>query len=235
MLKQTVVRPLPSLISSAIALVLMAPSPGWTLPGEAVDEVANWIYSNPLLPDGRRGSLRVSRSDVPGQRFTFVASKTLPTQRGLGVGETRIRSEWLEVLDYNNGVTSERLVEAIRSIYGLDLYQDYRNAELIYEYVNPTGPTGQHQRRGQLWQGDRFGYWLEITERDGEEPVLGKLALILLDDISTVKTDLQDLAPPAPSLDDDPEPGDEEDLYYESSDDDPEPGDEEDLYYESSE
>ncbi|TVR09272.1 MAG: hypothetical protein EA395_10295 [Phormidium sp. GEM2.Bin31] len=219
MLKQAVVRPLPSLIGSAIALVLMAPSPGWSLPGEAVDEVANWIYSNPLLPDGRRGSLRVSRSDIPGQRFTFVASKTLPTQRGLGIGERRIRSEWLEVLDYNNGVTSERLIEAVRAVYGLDLYQDYRNAELIYEYVNPTGPTGQHQRRGQLWQGDRFGYWLEITERDGEEPVLGKLALILLDDIPTVQADLQALAPPLDaSVEDDPEAGEEEEeeSYYQS-------------------
>lgn len=218
MLKQAVVRPLPSLIGSAIALVLMAPSPGWSLPGEAVDEVANWIYSNPLLPDGRRGSLRVSRSDIPGQRFTFVASKTLPTQRGLGIGERRIRSEWLEVLDYNNGVTSERLIEAVRGIYGLDLYQDYRNAELIYDYVSPTGPTGQHQRRGQLWQGDRFGYWLEITERDGEDPVLGKLALILLDDIPTVQADLEALAPPLDSsVEEDPEAGEEEeDNYYHS-------------------
>lgn len=218
MLKQAVVRPLPSLIGSAIALVLMAPSPGWSLPGEAVDEVANWIYSNPLLPDGRRGSLRVSRSDIPGQRFTFVASKTLPTQRGLGIGERRIRSEWLEVLDYNNGVTSERLIEAVRGIYGLDLYQDYRNAELIYDYVSPTGPTGQHQRRGQLWQGDRFGYWLELTERDGEEPVLGKLALILLDDIPTVQADLEALAPPLDSsVEEDPEAGEEEeDNYYHS-------------------
>ncbi|WP_159789066.1 hypothetical protein [Sodalinema gerasimenkoae] len=205
-------------IGTAIALVLMAPSPGSSLPGEAVDEVANWIYSNPLLPDGRRGSLRVSRSDVPGQRFTFVASKTLPTQRGLGVGERRIRSEWLEVLDYNNGVTSERLIEAVRGVYGLDLYQDYRNAELIYDYVSPTGPGGQDKRRGQLWQGDRFGYWLELTERDGEEPVLGKLALILLDDIPTVQTDLEALAPPpAPSVENDPEPGEEEeDTYYQS-------------------
>ena len=142
MLKQAMVKPLASLVGSAIALILMAPGPAWSLPGERVSEVANWIYSNPLLPDGRRGSLRVSRSDVPGQRFTFVASKTLPTQRGLGVGETRIRSEWLELLDYNNGVTSERLVEAVRSVYGLDLYQDYRNAELVYEYVHPTGPGG---------------------------------------------------------------------------------------------
>lgn len=117
MLKQAMVKPLASLVGSAIALILMA-QPRSSLPGERVSEVANWIYSNPLLPDGRRGSLRVSRSDVPGQRFTFVASKTLPTQRGLGVGETRIRSEWLELLDYNNGVTSERLVEAVRSVYG---------------------------------------------------------------------------------------------------------------------
>ncbi|MFP4220717.1 MAG: hypothetical protein ACLFM4_16545 [Phormidium sp.] len=178
------------LVSSAIAGLLLAPMPSLALPGESVEEVANWIYTNPLLPDGRRGSLRVSRSDIPGQRLTFVASKTLPTERGLGVGETRIRSEWIEILDYRNGVTSDRLVEALRGIYGLDLYQDYRNAELVHDYTVPVSEEGTTVRRGQLWRGDRFGYWLEITEQDGEDPVLGQLSLMLVEDIATVQADL---------------------------------------------
>ncbi len=177
-------------VSSAIAALLLVPMPSLALPGESVEEVANWIYTNPLLPDGRRGSLRVSRSDIPGQRLTFVASKTLPTERGFGIGETRIRSEWIEILDYRNGVTGDRLIEALRAIYGLDLYQDYRNAELVHDYTVLSGEEGLTVRRGQLWRGDRFGYWLEITEQDGEDPVLGQLSLILVDDIAAVQADL---------------------------------------------
>ena len=177
-------------VSSAIAVLLLVPIPSLALPGESVEEVANWIYTNPLLPDGRRGSLRVSRSDIPGQRLTFVASKTLPTERGLGIGETRIRSEWIEILDYRNGVTGDRLVEALRGIYGLDLYQDYRNAELVHDYTVLVGEEGMTVRRGQLWRGDRFGYWLEITERDGDDPVLGQLTVILLDDLAAIQADL---------------------------------------------
>ncbi len=178
------------LVSTAIAVLLLAPMPSLALPGESVEEVANWIYTNPLLPDGRRGSLRVSRSDIPGQRLTFVASKTLPTQGGLGIGETRIRSEWIEILDYRNGVTSDRLVEALRGIYGLDLYQDYRNAELVHDYTVLAREEGTIVQRGQLWRGDRFGYWLKITEQDGEDPVLGQLTVILLDDLAAIQADL---------------------------------------------
>lgn len=177
-------------VSSAIALLLLAPMPSLALPGESVEEVANWIYTNPLLPDGRRGSLRVSRSDIPGQRLTFVASKTLPTQGGLGIGETRIRSEWIEILDYRNGVTSDRLTEALRGIYGLDLYQDYRNAELVHDYRVFASEEETIVRRGQLWRGDRFGYWLEITEQEGDDPVLGQLTVILLDDLAAIQADL---------------------------------------------
>ncbi|MBO9999226.1 MAG: hypothetical protein J7641_09510 [Cyanobacteria bacterium SID2] len=164
-------------------------SPSEALPGQTVEEVRTWIQTNPLLPRGRAGSLRVSRSDIPGQRFTFSASKTRPTDARLVVSSDRIRSERIEVLDYENGVTRERLVSTLRSIYGLDLYRDYQAAEVIYDYVNPAGQ--QDAYRGVLLRGERFGYWIEITERDGVDPVIGQLSIVLVEDLDDLEADLK--------------------------------------------
>lgn len=179
------------ILFAAIAAVLCDAVPSFALPGDTTEEVANWIQTNPLLPRGREGSLRVSRS-IPGQRLTFVASVTLPTQRRLVVGENYIRSEWIELLDYENGVTRDRLVESLRAIYGFDLYRDYRDAEVVYDYVTPIGEEIQTIYRGVLLQGDRFGYWVEILEGNDNNPVLGTLAIVLPEDLDRLEADLRD-------------------------------------------
>ncbi|MGC9505117.1 hypothetical protein [Baaleninema sp.] len=175
----------------SIAGVVLGTSPSLALPGQTVEQVQTWIQTNPLLPRGLEGSLRVSRSDIPGQRFTFSASKTLPTDSNLVVGGRYIRSERLEVLDYENGVTRDRLVSTLRSIYDLDVYRDYREAEVVYDYVSPAGREMQDLYRGVVLKGDRFGYWIEITERDGVEPVIGQLSIVLAEDVETLETQLR--------------------------------------------
>lgn len=178
-------------IAHAIAFWFCLSPTAIALPGDAIEDVARWIQTNPRLPDGRSGSLRVSRSDIPGQRLTFVAAPTRPTDFGFAIGAQTVRSERLELLDYENGVTRDRLADLLRSVYGLDLHQDYRNARPVYDYVSAAG-SGRDTYRGEVRQGDRFGYWIEIIERDGVEPVVGTIAVFQLDDLAAVEADLRD-------------------------------------------
>jgi len=154
------------------------------LPGEAPEIVADWIYENPNLPSGLPGSLRVSRSDIPGQRLTFQALRILP---GFFQDEpiAVIRSEQIEVRDEVNGVTAERLANVLRSVYGSDIDQDYQNAVLVYDYRRVAAPGGVNApelEAGSIVQGDRFAYWLRILRAPDGEPIVGQLTVLLPDD-----------------------------------------------------
>lgn len=164
--------------------------PAIALPGDDLTTVQRWIERHPGLPPAHPGALRVSRSDIPGQRFTFQAWKILP---GFYQDEPVdfIRSEQIEVRDEVEFVSIERLELVLRDLYGSDIYQDYRNAAEVYRYTRTTeGDVPLDEIRttedGIVIQGDRFAYWLRLfydNTYDGVDvPIVGQLTVLLTDD-----------------------------------------------------
>lgn len=173
----------------AIGTAIATP-PAIALPGDDLMTVQRWIERHPGLPPARPGALRVSRSDIPGQRFTFQAWQILP---GFYQDEPVdfIRSEQIEVLDAVEFVSIERLESVLRDLYGSDIYQDYRNAAEVYRYTRTNeGDVPLDEMRttedGILIQGDRFAYWLRLlygSSNAGENrPIVGQLTVLLTDD-----------------------------------------------------
>ena len=46
------------------------------------------------------------------------------------------------IVDLINDVTEERLEESLRAIYGVDIFTDYRQAEVLLAYP-PPGNSGE--------------------------------------------------------------------------------------------
>ena len=117
--------------------------PSYGLPGHSIDEVKAWMQGHPTLQADSREGLRVHRANVPSRRFTFQASvfpiggfqraadnsiwSTSRRQRDFGT----VRREEFILVDYDEQVTVLRLEEALRTLYGPDIYADYRRAESI--------------------------------------------------------------------------------------------------------
>ena len=62
--------------------------------------------------------------------MSVVTTSQLAKDRGT------IRSERIAMYDAINGMTFARLQESLRVIYGLEIYQDYDRAQVVYEYPN---------------------------------------------------------------------------------------------------
>ncbi len=143
------------------------------LPGDLKDDVEAWIDANPSFRESQINNLRVTRFNTAAQKFTFEASLYSPTfvdEEPSGL----IRSEEISFFDVTNGVTFQRLEEALRTVYGVNVYQDYAAAREIYSY--PDISTVNRSKRsnlltlraqtGRLYEGDRFAYWIEIIKVD---------------------------------------------------------------------
>ncbi|MGD1902827.1 MAG: hypothetical protein ACFB9N_11375 [Geitlerinemataceae cyanobacterium] len=152
------------------------------LPGDDIVAVQRWIDNHPSLPPAAiPGTLRVSRSDIPGQRMTFQAWRVLP-----GFFEDEpvdfIRSEQIEVRDELQLVSPDRLERVLRDLYGSDIHQDYRDAAEVYSYSRFDGRSIPEAARevesGVLLQGDRFAYWVRLFFTEAGDPVVGQLTLL---------------------------------------------------------
>lgn len=85
----------------------------------------------------------------------------------------QIRVEQLSFFDRINGVSSDRLQQALYVIYGAEIYQDYQQASVVYQYPGsetleepaepeqtlpaPDIPIAE-SIQGEVRQGDRYGY-----------------------------------------------------------------------------
>ena len=107
------------------------------LPGQSTDTVTSWINANPTLRPGIGDGLVVRKVNTPAQRFSFQASILPPGRISVPTDRATIRSERLAFYDAINGVTLERLKESLRTIYGLEIYQDYERARIVYVYPSP--------------------------------------------------------------------------------------------------
>jgi hypothetical protein len=192
-------RNIPSLFLVPLALMLSATAAS-ALPGQSVATVAAWISGHPTLRPDVDDGLVVTKTSTPAQRFTFQATVVPPGQVRFPADRGTIRHERLTFFDMINGVTPERLGESLRTIYGPEVYQDYTSAEVVYGY--PTRETLDLARRqnrpllaaqqGELRLGDRFAYWMEVTETESGKAYNGHIVVFLPEDLDKLETELRD-------------------------------------------
>lgn len=170
------------------------------LPGDSTDQVAAWINAHPTLRPDIGDGLLVNKGDTPARRFSFQATVLPPGRLNTPSDRRTIRSERVSIYDQINGVTFEQLREALRTIYGLAIYQDYQQAQLIYSYPSSEiADLGRRLRRpllelqqGELLLGKDFAYWLEITQTDDERVLSGRFTILLPEDLNKLETELRD-------------------------------------------
>lgn len=180
-----------------VVAIAIAP-PAWSLPGQRTETVAAWIAGNPTLHPVESDGLTVRRTDTAAQRFEFRAS-VFPPGRINSLGNPGIiRSENFSLYDLINGVSTPRLEEALRVIYGLDIYSDYQNAQIVRVY--PSAQTLEMSRRlnlpglggreGELRLGIRFAYWLELTTNEDGGSHSGQVTVFLKEDLQKMIREL---------------------------------------------
>jgi hypothetical protein len=190
----------PLILPILLGSTLLAPTPAaQALPGQAADVVATWIKANATLKPNRGEKLMVRKSDSTAQRFIFEASLFSPGRISASKSGGFIRSEKLTLFDMPNGVTQYRLEESLRSIYGPDLFQDYDQAKVTYRYPTPgTRPQSTPTKapllealQGELRQGQRFAYWLEIARSKEGVAYAGRVTVFLKEDLDKLAAELQ--------------------------------------------
>ncbi|MBD2666307.1 hypothetical protein B6N60_02619 [Richelia sinica FACHB-800] len=173
--------------------------PAQALPGQSTEEVTTWIQSHPTLRPTSGEKLLVNKSDTAAQRFTFQASVLPAGKVTFTKDRSTIRTERISLFDAVNGVSFQRLQESLRVIYGLDIYQDYDRAQVIYEYPNESAINQarlaktpiREALRGQLRLGDRFAYWVEVAKPKEGKPLTGQMTVLLKEDIDKLEAELR--------------------------------------------
>lgn len=201
MLKQSLLKLLilPCSLIPWLSVEMLLNSPGQALPGDTTEDVLSWIKAHPTLQPKPGERLFISKSDTAAQRFTFQAS-VLPAGRVTFTKDRiTIRTERMTIFDAVNGVTLQRLEESLRVIYGLDVYQDYNEAQTIYQYPDQTtintsrlAKTPMREAlKGELRIGDRYGYWVEIAQPKEGKAITGKITVLLKADLEKLETELR--------------------------------------------
>ncbi|UKO96483.1 hypothetical protein [Nostoc sp. UHCC 0870] len=169
------------------------------LPGQSTEDVGTWIKAHPTLRPGRGEKLYIQKSDTAAQRFTFQASVLPPGRVEFSKDRSRIRYERLAMYDAVNGMSFQRLQESLRVIYGLDIYQDFKNAQTIYEYPNQSAINSarfaktpiREALRGELRVGDRYAYWVEIAQPRTGKAFTGQMTVLLKTDLDKLEAELR--------------------------------------------
>jgi hypothetical protein len=169
------------------------------LPGETTEDVSTWIQAHPTLRPRTGERLFVSKSDTAAQRFTFQASVLPPGRVTFTKDRSTIRTERMTMFDAVNGITLQRLEESLRVIYNLDVYQDYTDAQIVYEYPNQSViNTARLEKtpirealQGALRVGDRYAYWVEIAQPKAGKAIIGKITVLLKADLDKLETELR--------------------------------------------
>jgi hypothetical protein len=163
------------------------------LPGQSPNEVAAWIQAHPTLQPAAWEKLMVQKSDTAAQRYTFQASPLQVGKASTIKDSAVIRTERFSLFDIINGVTAERLEESLRNIYGPALYQDYVRAKIVYTYPNPIAENQIPKVlpvQGELREGERFAYWLEVAQNPQGKANSGQITVFLKEDLNKLKTEL---------------------------------------------
>ncbi len=180
-------------------LLISGAMPARALPGQTTKEVAAWMQANPTLRPSQSEKFLVTKSNTAAQRFTFEASLLSPGRIKGSPNAGIIRSERLTLFDMRNGVTQERLKESLRAIYGLEVFQDFDRAQVLYTY--PSEVTIQQaiaqnnpllaSLQGELRRGGRYAYWLEIAQTPEGLAYAGRLTLFLRNDVDLLEAEIR--------------------------------------------
>jgi hypothetical protein len=169
------------------------------LPGQSTEEVGTWIKAHPTLRPNRGEKFLIQKTDTAAQRFTFQASVLPPGKVGFIKDRSKIRNERIAMYDAINGMTLERLQESLRIIYGLDIYQDFDRAQVIYEYPNESAINSarfaktpiREALRGELRVGSRYAYWVEIAQPQNGKAFVGQMTVLLKNDLDKLEVELR--------------------------------------------
>lgn len=183
----------------SLGLLMLASGRANALPGQPVTEVATWMQSNPTIQPSNGETLLVRRTDSPSRRFTFQALITAPGRTTAGDRKDIIRSETITLFDTVYGVSQQRLEESLGIIYGEDLYQDYRQADVVYQYPTAEMLNRANERNlpllrlthGEVRQGTRFAYWIETAQTDRGKPQNGRVTVLLPEDLPKLMAELE--------------------------------------------
>jgi hypothetical protein len=186
--------------SLAFGLLLsLGSSPAIALPGQTTEEVAAWIQAHPTLRPASGETLLVRKTDTPARRFTFQALTTSPgratPERSVGM----IRTEQISLFDLTNGVSRDRLEQTLRVIYGPDVYQDYADATIVYQYPDGARENAAQNHnaplaaalQGEIRQGDRFAYWIETVQNPQGVSYTGQISVFPIEDIEKLDVELR--------------------------------------------
>lgn len=151
----------------------------------------SWIRNNPSLQPAPNERLTINRTPSPGQRFTFQASLFPVTGANPDISRRIIRSERFTLVDHANDITRDRLEESLRAIYGPQVFDDYRQAVLLFSYPTPAaGGNPNLVLAGQVHAGERFAYWQEIAYDDAGNAYLGRFSVFLREDLPLLRQHL---------------------------------------------
>jgi hypothetical protein len=190
---------LPFSLVSWLSVGMFFNSPVQALPGQSTEEVGTWIKAHPTLRPGIGEKLFVQKSDTAAQRFTFQASVLPPGKVGFTKNRSMIRTERIAMYDAINGMTLQRLQESLRIIYGLDIYQDFQRAQVVYQYPNQSAINAarlaktpiREALKGELRVGDRYVYWLEIAQPRDKKAFTGQMTVLLKNDLDKLEAELR--------------------------------------------
>jgi hypothetical protein len=179
---------------------ILCNDPALALPGQTIDEVKAWIQANPTLSPRSGEVLFVQKSDTAAQRFTFQASVMSVGKVRTTEDRGKIQSESMSLFDAVHGVSFGRLKEALRKIYGVDIYQDFNRSQLVYEYpdtitINQSRLENKPLKedlKGQLRRGDRYAYWIEVAQPKQGKARAGEITVFLKSDLGRLARELRD-------------------------------------------
>ncbi|MFH7245749.1 MAG: hypothetical protein ACHWZW_23200 [Spirulina sp.] len=176
--------------AALVTLGLLA-QPSVAIPGQSATVAESWIRNNPTLNPAPNERLSINRTPSPGQRFSFQAS-LFPVAGALPTDARRtIRTERFTLVDHANAITVDRLEESLRLIYGPQIFNDYRQGEILFEYpTNQAGPNPNLTLVGTVRSGERFAYWYELAYGESGTPYLGRMVVFLKEDLPLLQTQL---------------------------------------------
>ncbi|NJM98763.1 MAG: hypothetical protein HC800_17835 [Phormidesmis sp. RL_2_1] len=171
------------------------------LPGQSVQEAEAWMQAHPTLRAEPRERLSIRRNDTPSRRYTFHGSVFGP---GGGSGESlllrerssdpvMVRSEKFTLVDLISGVSITRLEDALRTLYGAEIYADYRRSQtvMVYSPGRPEDRGTYRASRAQLSEGDIFAYLIEVSPNPDGTIHTGGVTVMLKDDVPALQLALR--------------------------------------------
>ena len=188
-------------IGAAVGILGGSANTAIAIPGQPVDEAKAWMQAHPTLRALPNERLSLRRNDTPARRYTFHGSTFGPggsgqtlLERGLNSGPLIVRSEKFTLVDLISGVSVSKLEDALRMLYGAQVFADYRRAEsvLVYSPGRPEDRETARAPRAQLSEGELYAYIVEVIPDVDGTIHTGTLTVMLKEDIPVLKAALEE-------------------------------------------